>query len=718
MQSVYGRSRETSLLVAAVETSPGSGVFEVDDRLRVEAVTLDSDEHISTARLSVRIDESFDTAAARRVYSPDLRVVIRTDEAEASGNVVLFEGYPPVQEARWEGGPGGGAESFGFVARHVYERLSRDRRGWIYGRHMRSGAIEDGVAADPGTWAGRSVLVEALPCVFNLDGAPNCAATPLSVTAPDGSSRSIHVFTYDDDPNGIPWTLANALRYLVWFYAPREGPVFEGNVFDATDAFVQLTSESAVGATTQLIRRLLGAPESLTVEATNVVEALALLADVAGVHVSVDTVAAGAGVRSQLRVWAPGDGTSRRLNLARGGRHGDGTLRYDASALSASDVFRANQIRSADLRWDYQRIVNAPIVVGDVKGHEMTVPLVPGWLPTLDLDNVNQPDRVLAKERALTPDQVARLGDAVEQSAWFRHHHREGSEFAQNRYAGRRWVLNEDGRFAGATYNRNAPFDDYQPFDFSTVTGSDTTVRGAWSRRSRPLLPTITRDELGARFGVFVEVSFDGGANWYRPKGPIAVLRNPTGCVFEVTNPLEITPPGVDPLEQNMWYAVIDQMFRVRVTAVIEGDERLLARPAPSDSNSPTLQTTSQILYRPQVYKFVTRQGTTNVLAAVNPGATDVDRDDSAAIEQVARDLASRLQDRRVIASPAVPWLDTDFGIGDQITAIRGRGVSLVTRQDEASMGPSVVGKRYRFNGGRWETVLMLEHAGEPFGSL
>ena len=55
MQSVSGRSRETSLLVAAVETSPGSGVFEVDPRLRVDEVILGSDERISTARLSVRI---------------------------------------------------------------------------------------------------------------------------------------------------------------------------------------------------------------------------------------------------------------------------------------------------------------------------------------------------------------------------------------------------------------------------------------------------------------------------------------------------------------------------------------------------------------------------------------------------------------------------------------------------------------------------------------
>ncbi len=438
---------------------------------------------------------------------------------------------------------------------------------------------------------------------------------------------------------------------------------------------------------------------------------MALLAGDAGVHVTADTVADGPGVRSQLRAWAGGDGARQSLNLARGGRHPDGTLRFDTSSLSASDVFATNQVGAADIRWDHRRIVNAPIVIGDVKGYEMTVPLAPGWEPEDNLDNVAPQDRPNAKSMALTPEQVNALGDDVQQVQWFRRYHREGAEFADYRYVGRRWVLNEDGRFDGATYNRNAPFDDYLPFDFSTVTNSDITVRGTWSRRSRPLLPTITRTELGARFGVYVEVSFDGGTSWYRPQGPVSVLRDPTAVVFEVTNPTQITPSGIDPLEQNMWYAIIDQTFRVRVTAVIEGDDRLVARPAPDDAVSPTLQTTSSVVYRPGVHGFVTRGGTTNVLAGVNPDANDVDRDDSAAIAQYAASLAARGQDRRVIAAPVVPWLDTVFGIGDEIAAVRGRGVSFLTREDDVALGPVVIGKRFRFGGGRWETALVLEHS-------
>lgn len=706
MNRLVGRSRASRLPVASLETSPGSGVFEVDERLSVMDVTLDSDEAVSTARLAVRLDEQFDAALAKARYAPDLRVIVSVHDGAMAEPVVLFEGHPPVQEAQWRGGPGRADDSFGFVATHVYDRLSRDRRCWIYGRRMRNGVIEDGLSVDPASWADRSLLVEALPCVFNFDGQPNRAAEPMTVVAPDGSPRSVHLFTHDNDSAGVAWTYLTALRYLVWFYAPREGPVFEGNVFSATDAFV---AEAMPEASTELVRRLLKTPASLNCEATNLVEALALLAEAAGIHITVDTVAIGAGVQSRFRAWAPGDGPRKSPGLARGGKYPDGVRRFDASSLRAADVFRANQVSAADIRWDDRRIVNAPIVIGDVKGYEMTVPLVPGWAPVVNLDNVAPADRDDAKALALTPEQVATLGPLAELSAWYRMYHRNGSQFAAHRWVGRRWVLNEDGRFDGAAFNRNAPFDDYQPFDFATVTNDDITTRGQWVRRSRPLLPTITRTELGAGFGVLVEISFDSGATWHPPVGAVSILTDPTAIAFEAANPTQITPPGVDPLEQNLWYAIIDQTFRVRVTAVIEGDARVIAKPNPDESATPTLQTNATVVYRPTVYRYATRRGTTNVLADVNPDGEGIERDDSTVAEADAATLAGREQGRRVSATPVVPWFDTAFDVGDEIIGIRGRSLSLASRADGQNLGLVVVSKRWRFGAGKWETALVLE---------
>lgn len=704
-----GRIQGVELLVVTVETSPGSGVFAVDERLSVSEVTLGSDAVMSTARIHVRLDAEFDAAAARGRYQADRRVVVRTQEADAARQAVLFEGYPPTQEAGWRGGPGDAEETYGFLATHVYERLSREREGWIYGRRMRSGEIVDGLVGDPVTWGGRSVLVEGLPCVFNLDGAKNCAPTPLQVTGADGVARAIHLFTYDDDSNGIAWSYLNALRYLLWFYVPRGGPMFVDALLSATEAYVPVGVGTAGGDGSALLTSLVGACETLNLEATNLVEALSLLADSAGVHVTAETAAAGAGVRSQFRAWAAGDAAGKRLHLVRGGVHADGTPRFDPSTLSADDVKRVNDVARAMIRWQDGRIVNAPLVIGEVKAYEMTVPLVPGWEPAVLLDNVAPPDRAAAKDAALLPDQVAKLGAGAESASWFQKYHRAGSQFVQHRFVGRRWVLNEDGRFDAATYNRNAPFDAYQPFDFSTVTSPGITRRGAWARRSRALRDTITRTELGATFGVHVEISFDGGATWFQPTGPVQVLTGPTAILFDADNPTQITPPGVDPAEQNLWYALIDQTFRVRVTAVMEGDERLIGSSGPVDPASPTLRTTSRIVYDPRTYQYVTRQGTTDVLATVNPSATDLERIDSERANAAAIGIARRESDRRILATPAVPWLDRTFSIGDAIEQVRGRGISFVTRTEGRSRGPSVVGKRYRFGGGRWETELVLE---------
>lgn len=694
MQAQIGRSRQAVALVAMLETSPGSGVYVPDERLSVSDVTMQSDADISTARLDVLLDNDFDTAAARARYQPDLRVAVRMNDSDGD---VLFEGYPPIQEARWHGGPRRGDESFGFTALHVYERLSRDRRSWVYGRQMRNGEIEDGLVTQPTVYLSKSAHVSALPCVFNFDGRPNRAVTPLTVATRDGATVDVPIFAGDNDATAVAWTYQDALRYLVWFHAPQEGPVFFGNLFDEPDP------------SSLLAMRLNAEADSLNCEAVNLVEGLSLLADEAGFHVTVDTTGGGDSVSSSFRIWAAGDGSRRSLHLSRGGTHADGTPRFDASGLSASDVFRANDVSQAVIRWDDARIVNAPIVLGDVKKYEMTVPLVPGWVPTANLDNVAFVNRPVAKSFAITPLMLEVLGDHASLLSWFNLYHADGSDFFANRFVARRWVLNEDGRFDGATYNRNEPYDDYQPFDFSTVADHAVAQTSKWTRRSRAFEPTITETLDGAGFGVLVEMSFDGGVSWHRASGITRVVTNPTGVWFDVNNPTAITPPGVDPAEQNLWFAIIDQAMCVRVTAVIASDERLVANATPNDSSTPTTIMTSEIVNRAETFQFTRRDGTTNVLATINPSG-DIGQDDSAAIQQFGQSLVKRLQDRRVVASPVLPWIGTTFAIGDEIEQVRGRGVSFITRRDGESVGPVVVGKRIRVGNGRFDTELILMH--------
>jgi len=66
MRTCVERSWAVAPIVVEVETSVGSGAFAVDDRLRVEWISLGSDHVISTARVSVRLDDSFDVFDARQ----------------------------------------------------------------------------------------------------------------------------------------------------------------------------------------------------------------------------------------------------------------------------------------------------------------------------------------------------------------------------------------------------------------------------------------------------------------------------------------------------------------------------------------------------------------------------------------------------------------------------------------------------------------------------
>ncbi len=701
MSSMRFRSEPAERLLAAFETAYGSGRFEVDERLRVEEVFQRSDQVISSATFAVRLDDMFDAEEARRRYHPDRRVAVMTDAADPTRREFLFEGYPPVQSTRWDGRVGREDECYVFEAEHVFERLQRARESLIYGRRMRNGRIEDGLSSEPEIYAGQSVLMTALPCVFNPDGVGNRAVVPLVVASPNGGSRAVHVFT-SDEGRGIKWTYATALRYLIWFYLLREGPVGEGNVFSATDDPI----DSGLGEPKALSAALRREPVSLVCEATHLLEALALWSAAAGVHLTAETENVAGRPYTHLRVWAAEDGPLKRLYLVRSGRHADGTPRFDAAAHSVSQILSANNTYRGEVTWDHRRIVNCPIVLGDIKRYEMTVPLWPGWIPRDDLDNVESADRAAAKALAMTPAEVEACGVEAEACEWFQRYHRRGSLFMIDKDIARLWILNEDGYFDGALYNRQTPFDDYRPFDFASVADATVTSKGVWTRRPRRLLPAISQSAEGRSLGVWVEISFDSGASWQQQAAGVRVLEERVGVYFDCENPTEITPAGVDPADQNLWYALIDGTFRVRVTAVIESDERLAAVYGPDGLASPTLQCNALVVRRPSSFQYVTRMHTTNALRSGGV-AVAAERDDSEAIGDLARQLAVTNQDRAVRAAPVIPWIETGYALGDRIEGIYGRHLRFATILGSERY-PTVLGRRFRLDGGRYETELVL----------
>jgi hypothetical protein len=146
--------------------------------------------------------------------------------------------------------------------------------------------------------------------------------------------------------------------------------------------------------------------------------------------------------------------------------------------------------------------------------------------------------------------------------------------------------------------------------------------------------------------------------------------------------------------------------LRVRVTALVESDDRLIARSGPHDSDTPTLRTTSRVVSRPADYAFKSRSGTTSALASLSALAIAVD--DTAAASALADRIVRQEQDGRLEFAPVIPWLETELQIGDRIAGLRGRGLSFASRVARGGAVPHVLGKHYRFADDRLETELVL----------
>jgi hypothetical protein len=192
------------------------------------------------------------------------------------------------------------------------------------------------------------------------------------------------------------------------------------------------------------------------------------------------------------------------------------------------------------------------------------------------------------------------------------------------------------------------------------------------------------------------------------------VITDPTGVYFSAANPTTVRPPGVEPIEQNLWYALIDQLFRARVTAVFESDRRLVATATPRDCESAGPRITTRVVCRPGRFRFASRSGTTNALAGVNPDATKIERDDQAAAARLADTIARQEQEENTLVTPAIPWLDTRLPIGTRIVGIAARRIALDRYGEDAHAGPVVIGKRYRLSGEHYETSLVVKRTHLP----
>lgn len=691
------KNRWAERVEVAVETSAGSGRFIVDDRLRADFVECLSDGNVAEARIAVRTDAAFTVADAQRHYHADRRMIVRTKEA------VLFDGYPVVRRLTMETPRGKTASrrsrsGFQLVLEHVVARLGRDTAAQIVGRFGRDASITDGMIADPAKWVGASTLLTGMPCVFNMNGTGNCDPVSIEVADEAGAIRKIHIFADDSRSDAIPWTYARVLRYLMHFYGRQNSPVDAEDVLHRTDDLAAHPTEGreALLASDDLAYALLGRPDTLVVEAVSLFEALVLVSAASGVHISLHSRRRGQGVQTSWNIWTVRSGKVRDLRLATDARDVNGQPLYNTAATPAVDLFDDNNVSAVSMSWDDRHIISAAVVVGGVKRYEVQAELLPAWLPRGSLDNVTAAQRAGAKAQAMTDVQIQAAGSAVVADSWFRKYHRGGADFDLDWDVGRLWVLNETGAYASASFARNAPFDTYPPFDFSTLS------KGPWMRRSRRLMPVSPFANDPER--VIVEVSFDSGTTWSEVSSGYVVLPDECGIWFDVANVLSIAPNSGG--DTNLWYALIDQTFRVRVRAMIESDERMMVgSPIPT---APTLMQNTRLFYAPQRFEFVRRLPADPNSQTTQAATGLLDRDDTTQMQSLARMLRWAGGSASVAGRAVIPWLDTQYDLGDRVVGIRGRGVCFAAERSPSVRHACVIGKRYHLGPDRFETELLL----------
>ena len=660
-----------------LETTVGSGQFRLDPYLHPEEIVLESGEKISRARLAVRLGAELSPRQARRRYQADRRVMVRTDEPSAGRRHMLFEGY--LQEMNWwwtgEQGP---TTRMVIEARHVAERLATDPRSQIIGRAVRSMHIERRLQADPMAWSHRSESLTGLPCRFNAAGRGNRSPENLRVSTSTGQDLTIPLFVEDHSPAATRWTYGEVLRYLVWFHLPADGSVGPGNAYQVT----QYLDDPA--ATSPLGKVLLECPRDLVCEATNLLEALLLVTAEAGLRFHVETINVDGRARSQLKVWDPASGQPRRLSL--GGRPWDSSAAPDAQMAGESlDTFLdRNNTHRGGSRKDRAAVVTSPVVVGGAKRYEIVAELVPGWLPEKGLDDVAPADRNVMKAQAMTEEMILAGAPETFSHQWYTRYHRQGGEHDLHGAVARKWVLNEAGDYDGQVYNRSTPFDSYEPFDFASAVGADRTDARHWMRRRRRLLALPSNHATGAPGRLLVEISFDSGTTWSEPPCEVSVLADECGVFLDCLNPTDLAAPEQDRRQQNMWYALIDGTFRLRVRALVESDERVLVRGVDRAGGDASATPRSMVVYRPDDFQFVRSSAETI--------------DDTPIAQQYADRLARHMSGDIRQSLGAIPWLDCACQIGDSLLEPRGFGEGLAVAV--------ILAKRYLLAEGRAETEL------------
>jgi hypothetical protein len=219
-------------------------------------------------------------------------------------------------------------------------------------------------------------------------------------------------------------------------------------------------------------------------------------------------------------------------------------------------------------------------------------------------------------------------------------------DFYQVRDVFRKWILNEAGDYSGPPYNRG------DPFDFSKIFQSNKYVC-----HRRRFWPTLTTDSQGKSLGYYLQVSYNGGQNWWQYLDAFNIISDECGVWL-----------SSERLGTELWDALLKGCLAFRITASIISDKRLRAEIAdgPVNSVAPVIE---HSIVLPKRFKYRNISDQSIFANSTDPVLGIPDQvDDTDALNQYVRRIGVASSDIIETINVQTPYLALDYELGDRVT--------------------------------------------------
>ncbi|HSV42994.1 MAG TPA: hypothetical protein VLJ10_00425 [Candidatus Bathyarchaeia archaeon] len=547
-----------------------------------------------------------------------------------------------------------------------------------------------------GTKKDSATFMSGRRCIFNPDGYFNMDPDAVSFASGWGaytSAFSVNVFS-NPTIGGTPWTVGKAISYLL---SPLHNQV---PLIAIIPNFLTMPGMGQLDFNTVI--------NHVIVDCQGVVDAVALLCDNIGWTLREEYSSTGAFWVFYKAGFAYG---SARVYINEGYNpcllH---TLHAPGSGEDITEAVKTDgkmMVMALDLNEDITPVVNRPCGLSSLARFEFTTELVPAWKDS-ELHITSGPSDLYIIEADL------RAIDNPDSKDYYKYHHASGISFLQD--VGRKWALNESGKYSGGDYDRGVCFD-FSASGIPTqyLTHNEKRNYGPFNRAFLPCL-TYDKDSLNS-VGYKLEWSCDGGYSWQELVCPVNILDGESAIRIAIPNLAEIVDKAngkisggiYDKTEINYFTSLADdkansRIFktggwntRVRITATIQMDQRWVSMAETVYEGSPFIQT--------RVYDYSDRYAlqkrcSSSVYASSGLPSRDIDdyqklRGQTELVRMANEDMA--IHGRFVLDRL---WFDgvnpPDIMLGDSVGGLTGRNYPLYQLLGERLIYPEIVEIQYQ----------------------